>query len=254
MATTLLLERLAFLRKEVMLLDTEVLKPLADPVSGRYPTCALCAKATLRPCLEIAKAEVGPSEVAVKLPCSHVFGQTCINNYFKTLRPEDQLYNDRCPECNVLLFTQSTVAERYEQAFKVSDSTVHATFCVFAFSMVVLSLFAVASSVLAWQWIFLFVPLLVMARCGVGAFKNHVRVRRELLDLEKGRHTAASTTEQVASPQIGMCDAEPSTEAEASLEKARVADEQKISCSDDDMTIVGHNEDEERTGLLSNTE
>lgn len=250
---TLLLERSVFLAKEVMQLDAPQMKPLKDPLSGRYPTCALCKKATLRASSEIAKPEDGPTELAVKLPCSHVFGRQCIDNHFKMVRPEDQLYNDRCPECNVWLYTQKTKAERYTQACESKEGVVYTSFSVIALAMFILCVVALSSPVFAWQWVFLFGFLWLMAVVGARVFKQHVEIRKELIDLEKGRHAEASTTEQHASPQIGMCEAEASTETGASLEKLGATDERKTSHSDDEMTMVEHNEDEERAGLLSKT-
>jgi hypothetical protein len=250
---TLLLERLVFLEKEVIPINATQLKPLADPLTGRYPACTLCGKATLRPSLDIPKAEDGPSEVAVKLPCSHVFGQTCIKSHFKKLRPEDQLYQDRCPQCNVLLFTQSTVAARYDEASETNEQIVFSYFGLLAVAMFTLCVVAVSSSAFAWEWIFLFCPLGFMCIAGIDMFKKHAEIRKQLVDLEKGRNGEVSTTEQIAFAQTRRCDAEASTVAEAALAKDCATDQPKISCSDDDITIVEHNEDEERARLLSNT-
>jgi hypothetical protein len=233
-----------------MQLDAIQMKPLVGPLSGRYPACAICKKATLRSPSEVPKD--APSEIAVKLPCSHVFGQECINNYFKMLRPEDQLYNDRCPECNVLLYTQSTKAERYDRASEIKENGVYTCFWVIAITMFILCWVPVFSSVFAWQWVFLFGFLGIIAFAGSRMFKKHAEIRKELIDLEKGRSAEASTTDQDASPQNRMCDAEASTETGASLEKVEAPDERKTSHSDDDMTMVEHDEDEERAGLLSN--
>jgi hypothetical protein len=249
----LLLERSNFLTQEVMKLDNLQMQPLADPLWGRYPTCALCKYSTLA-FSNVANSTKSPSEIAVKLPCSHVFGRVCINKYFNTVRPDDMLYNDRCPECNVLLYTQRTGAERYEQASKSKEVVVYACFFVIFIAMFFLCLFTLTESdfPFSWQWVFFFGFLGLMAAGGAIAFRWHVDIRKELIDLEKERRAETSTTWQEVSPQKEMCNAEASTEMGASLGNLGATDERKTSHSDDGMAMVGHDEDEERAGLLSN--
>jgi hypothetical protein len=130
---------------------------------------------------------------------------------------------------------------------------VYLYFSVMAIAMFTLCVVALSSSAFAWQWVFLFGFLGLMAFAGIKAFTEHVAIRRELIDLEKGRGAEAGTTEQDDSPPKGMCSSEASTETGASLEKGGPTDERKTSHSDDDMTMAEHDEDEERAGLLSNT-
>ena len=125
----------------------------------------------------------------------------------------------------------------------------YACFWVIIINMFVLCVVALSSSAFAWQWVFLFGFLGFMTIAGNRAFVKHAEIRKELIDLEKGRRAEASTIEQDASPQKGMCDTEDSTETGASLEKVGATDERKTSHSDDDMTMVEHNEDKERPGL-----
>lgn len=130
----MLLERRVFLEKEVIRLNAMEMKPLMDSL-GRYPTCAFCRKAKLRPCFGAPKAGDGPYEIAVKLPCSHVFGNTCIDNHFKMVRPGDMLYYDTCPECNVKLFTQGSHAEQFDKASIVSESIEQSRWNIITFSL-----------------------------------------------------------------------------------------------------------------------
>jgi hypothetical protein len=248
---TLLLERSVFLDKEVMRLNATQIAPLADPLSGRYPTCTLCGKTTLRSSSDIPKAEDG----LLKLPSNYLAPMSLERSVWTIISRACILkisYTTIGVQCNVLLFTQSTVAERYGKALETNQQIV-SFFWLLAISMFTLCVVALSSSAFAWQWILLFCPLGFMCAAGIDVCQRHSEIGKQLVDLEKGRHSEVNTTESVASAQTRMCDAEASTVAEASLAKDCATDQPKISCSDDDMTIVEHNEDEERAGLLSNT-